>query len=149
MNQLGIEEFHHIALSVRDIEKMVDFICGNLGFEKVVEDKHRSGEMLDKVVGLTNVDAHVVLLKGYGIHLELFKYRTPAGKEKEPIRQCDFGLTHFCLRVKNIETAYRQLRVRGVEFNSPPQHLRPGAWAVYIQGPENLVIELAQYDQSI
>lgn len=146
MNTLGVESFHHMAISVNDMEQMVTFFCDRLGFEIVVEDSHRCGEALDKVVGLQKVDAHVVVLKGYGIHIELLKYNTPEGRAKEPTRQCDHGLVHFCLQVKDIDHAYRRLVQEGVTFNCPPQNLRPRVWATYGHGPENLVFELAQYD---
>jgi len=99
-------------------------------------------------VGMPNASAHVVMLKGYGARLELFRYHNPQGRVSEPKRQCDFGLTHFALTVKGIHDIYTRLSAAGVEFNCPPQNLRPGVWGTYMKDPEGATIELVQYDAS-
>lgn len=138
--------WHHVAISVRNFEKMRAFYCDQLGFEVDWERDHYSGESMSKVVGLPNADARVLMLKGYGTRLELFKYYTPNGEECAPKRQCDFGITHFALSVKNLQTIYDRLSKVGVQFNCPPQNLRAGVWATYMKDPEGSTIELVQYD---
>lgn len=137
---------HHIAVSVEDIDRALSFYRDLLGFEVDWDMDHRSGESLSKVVGLTNADARIVMLKGYCFRLELFKYYAPPGSYCEPKRQCDFGLTHFALSVKNIHQIYKRLLKDGVQFNCPPQNLRPGVWAAYMKDPEGNTIELVEYD---
>ncbi len=147
MNTLGVTAFHHVAVSVGDMEKMVSFFCEKLGFEVEIEDPNRSGEPLDKVIGLEDVKAHVVLLKGYGVHIELLKFKHPEGEPRAAFRQCDHGFTHICLKVADIDKAYGQMLNSGARFTTAPQNLRPGVWATYILGPEQLIVELAQYDE--
>ena len=139
--------FHHVAACVRDLYPAVEFFRDRLGFEVDWDHDHRSGEMMEAVVGLKDADAHIVMLKGYGIRLELFHYHAPRGIETGPRRQCDFGLTHFCFAVQNINELYERLVGEGVEFNCPPQNLRAGVWATYLKGPEDITIELVQYDE--
>jgi catechol 2,3-dioxygenase-like lactoylglutathione lyase family enzyme len=136
---------HHIAISVKDINRALRFYCDLLGFESEWDMDHRSGETLSKVVGLHETDMRIVMLKGYGLRLELFKYYGSEGQMKSPMRQCDFGLTHFALSVRNIHKVYKQLAEAGVEFNCPPQNLRPGVWATYMKDPEGVTIELIEY----
>ena len=138
-------QVHHLALAVEDMERAVEFYCGHLGFEKEWEMDHRSGEAISRVVGLDQVDARMVMLKGHGLRLELFHYHRPQGKRTETRRQCDFGLTHFALSVKNIDQIYQRLNKAGVRFNCPPQDVRPGARATYLKDPEGVTIELVQY----
>jgi len=64
-----------------------------------------------------------------------------------PLRQCDFGLTHFALQVQGIHDIYQRLAAAGVRFNCPPQNLRPGVWATYLKDPEGNTVELVQYDK--
>jgi catechol 2,3-dioxygenase-like lactoylglutathione lyase family enzyme len=139
-------EWHHAAISVKDLSKAIMFYCNLLGFEVDWDRDHYSGDLMSKVVGLPGADAHVVMLKGHGTRLELFKYYTPGGEDGRAIRQCDFGLTHFALSVKNIHALYERLLEAGVAFNCPPQNLRPGVWATYMKDPEGVTIELVEYD---
>jgi glyoxylase I family protein len=138
--------WHHVAISVRDMEKALRFYRDLLGFEVDWDRDHYSGEAMSKVVGLPGADARVVMLKGYEARVELFKYYSPVGEEFGARRQCDFGLTHFALTVKKIHDIYARLSGAGVHFNCPPQNLRPGVWAAYMKDPEGNTIELVQYD---
>jgi len=138
--------WHHVALSVEDLDRALWFYRDQLGFEVDWDRDHYSGEALARVVGLPGPDARVVMLKGYGARLELFKYYAPAGQKGEPRRQCDFGLTHFALTVKDIHSIHDRLSKAGVEFNCPPQNLRPGVWATYMKDPEGTTIELVEYE---
>lgn len=138
---------HHIAMSVRDLDRAKAFYCDLLGFEVDWEADHRSGEALSKVVGLTDTDTHILMLKGHGIRLEIFHYHHPRGQDLPKRRQCDFGMTHFALAVKELDDLYQRLSKAGVEFNSSPQILRPGVKAVYLVDPEGVTIELIQYGE--
>ena len=79
--------WHHVAVSVKDMEKALWFYRDLLGFEVDWEREHYTGEAMAKVVGLQGADARVVMLKGYGARVELFKYITPAGEEAGAKRQ--------------------------------------------------------------
>jgi glyoxylase I family protein len=79
--------------------------------------------------------------------VELFRYYSPTGRGRRPNRQCDFGLTHFALCVKNIHQIYERLLKAGVQFNCPPQKLRPGVCATYRKDPEGVTIELIEYQE--
>ena len=140
--------WHHTAMAVQDMDRAKRFYCDLLGFEIDWERPNYSGEPFANVVGMPDAAAHVAMLKGYGARLELFTYHQPAGRVREAKRQCDFGLTHFALTVKGIHDLYGRLSTAGVEFNCPPQNLRPGVWATYLKDPEGVTIELVQYDES-
>ena len=98
------------------------------------------------IAGFPEAEARLVMLKGYGARIELFKYYTPTGKECGPRRQCDFGMTHFELSVKNIHQIYEHLSEAGVQFNCPPRSRRPGVWATYMKAPDGVTIELVEYE---
>lgn len=140
---------HHIAISVEDIDRALSFYHDLLGFEVDWDMDHRSGDAMSRVVGLTNADARMVMLKGYGLRVELFRYYSPTGDVCGPKRQCDFGLTHFALSVKNIHQIYERLLKAGVQFNCPPQNLRSGVWATYMKDPEGVTIELIEYKKMV
>lgn len=139
-------KFHHVAIAVRDMDRMRDFYCDCMGFSIEWEKPAYSGEGFEKVVALKGANAHVAMLSGHGMHLELFHYFDPPGLDRGIPRMCDFGYTHFALTVKGLSGLYRQLVEADTVFNSPPQNLRPGVWAAYLQDPEGNTIELLQYE---
>jgi catechol 2,3-dioxygenase-like lactoylglutathione lyase family enzyme len=136
--------FHHVGVSVRDMERAKDFYCGTLGFSVVWEHPDRTGEPLQKVVGLPGALMHITMVEGYGMRIELFQYIRPAGRDRGEQRQCDFGLIHFALKVKDARALYADLSARGVPFNSAPQDLRPGVVALYMRDPEGNTIEIME-----
>jgi len=136
--------FHHVGISVRDMEKTKDFYCNTLGFSVVWAHKERTGKPLQNVVGLPDAVMDISMLEGYGMRIELFKYIIPEGRDLGPVRQCDFGLIHIALKVKDARAVYAMLADKGVQFNSPPQDLRPGVVAVYLRDPEGNTIEIME-----
>lgn len=134
--------FHHAAMSVRDMDRSLKFYCDLIGFEVEWEFDHVKSELVDAIVGLKDVDVRMAMLAGYGARLELFQYYNPAGEECAPKRQCDFGLTHICLFVDDVQSIYDRLVEQGVEFISPPQNHRPGGWVAYMRDPDGTVIEI-------
>lgn len=138
--------WHHVAMAVEDMDRVLHFYRDLLGFEVDWERPHYSGEGMARVVGLEGAEARVVMLKGHGARMELFQYLRPVGRRLGVRRQCDFGLSHLALEVKGIHEMYAHLREAGVVFNCPPQNLRPGVWATYLQDPEGNTVELVQYE---
>ena len=136
--------FHHVAISVRNLEKAKAFYCGLLGFSIVWEHVDRGGPQNSAVVGLPDVVMDISMLEGYGVRLELFYYKNPQGRDRGEQRQCDFGLNHFALKVKDARAVYAALAEKGVQFNSPPQALRPGVVAFYMRDPEGNTVEILE-----
>ena len=106
--------WHHVAMAVRDMDRIVPFYRDLLGFEVDWEKPHYSGEPLSQVVGLEQAAARVVMLKGHGGRMEIFQYLNPLGRDRPSGRQCDFGLTHVALEVKGIHAIYDRLRRAGI-----------------------------------
>ena len=144
----NISEFiiapHHTALSVKNYEKAKKFFMNVIGMNLESEWKNRKEKLLDQVVGLKNVEAHVAILELNGYKLELFQYLNPPGKSLE-INQNDKGLTHICFQVNNVEKVYKTISSFGYKSLSPPTPLRGGkVKPFYMYGPENIVIEFIE-----
>ena len=71
--------WHHVAISVRDMDRALNFYRDLLGFDLEWELDHVSAEIVDKIVGLKDVDVRLAMLSGYGTRLELFQYYHPEG----------------------------------------------------------------------
>jgi lactoylglutathione lyase len=58
-----------------------------------------------------------------------------------------FGTDHFGFRVRDLASTAGELRKRGVEFAVEPYETRPGLRIAFLRGPDNVLIELLQYDE--
>jgi catechol 2,3-dioxygenase-like lactoylglutathione lyase family enzyme len=144
---LGI---HHTAISTGDIERSLQFYRDLLGFKEVFSSKWDIGtEATDKIVGLKDSSARVVMLRAGNACVELFQYATPEPKRGDMNRPvCDHGITHLCLQVADIDAEYTRLKAAGMRFHCPPQDVG-GLRATYGRDPDGNVVELLEVkDQS-
>jgi catechol 2,3-dioxygenase-like lactoylglutathione lyase family enzyme len=140
-----IHGIHHTAISTADLERSLRFYRDLLGFEVVYSSGWEAGtEGADRITGLKNSSARVVMLKARNACIELFQYVSPEPKVAEPMRPvCDHGITHICLDVANIDAEYERLKAAGMTFHCPPQ----GAGvlrATYGRDPDGNVVELLE-----
>jgi catechol 2,3-dioxygenase-like lactoylglutathione lyase family enzyme len=144
MENLNMEKtrWHHVAISVRDMNRVLSFYQGVLGFEIEWDMDHLQAPFIDEITGLKDVDVRITMLTGYGTRLELFQYYRPPGETPSPRRLCDHGITHFCLLVEDVRELYDKLIEKNVAFISPPVNHRPDGWVCYMKDPEGVVIEL-------
>ena len=54
------------------------------------------------------------------------------------------GLDHFGFQVSNLDEVAAELKRRGAEFSIEPRMIRPGSRIAFVQGPENVRIELVE-----
>ena len=144
-----IHGLDHTALSVPDLEAALAFYCGVLGFEVESESEWWAGaKKVDRLVGLPDSAAKVVIVRLGGTRLELFEYRSPEPRRRDDaFRVCDHGLTHLCLRVSDIETEHARLAAAGMHFDEVPIDVGSSI-CVYGRDPFGNVIELKEYRDS-
>lgn len=65
-------------------------------------------------------------------------------KTAPPVGHPHQGLDHFGLHVKDIDKVCDALKAKGVVFTRGPETIRPGTRIAFIQGPENVSIELLE-----
>ena len=58
-----------------------------------------------------------------------------------------FGNDHFGFRVRDLASTVAELKGRGVTFTVEPYEARPGLRVAFIKGPDDVLIELLQYDE--
>jgi lactoylglutathione lyase len=57
------------------------------------------------------------------------------------------GLEHFGIRVDNMDAAIAQLKAKGVKLVEGPKLSQPSGYRIaFVMAPDNVLIELAQYD---
>lgn len=140
-----IHAIDHTAISVPDVGKAIEFYTEVLGFELESESGWPQGaKRVDALVGLPDSSSKVAMVRLGGTRIEIFQYASPTPKERDPgFRVCDHGITHFCLRVSEIEDEYARLSAAGVEFNAAPVDLGTSI-CCYGRDPFGNVIELLQ-----
>jgi len=125
------KRYEHTGIVVSDLRRSLEFYNGLLGFPVV-----RDAEV--KVLNL-----HVVFLDAGGSLIELLDYHDKAGYVKAPEKY--FGLRQICLLVGDLQSAYEELKGKGVDFIEPPLEIVPGqvSHAVFLD-PDGTHVELLQ-----
>ena len=143
-----IRNIHHTAISTGDLDRSLRFYKELFGFTEVFSSAWTVGSQLtDRIVGLTDSSARVVMLKLGDTCLELFQYATPTPKPGEPRRPvCDHGITHLCVEVTDIDAEYARLMAAGMVFHCPPQDVGKGVRVTYGRDPDGNVVELLQQE---
>lgn len=65
-----------------------------------------------------------------------------AGESLGPPGPARFGSDHMGLRVESVPDAVARLRARGAVISSEPRELRPGVFVAFVQGPDQVRVEL-------
>lgn len=142
-------QFHHVGLTVGDIEKSVEFYK-LLGFTR---DGDKPFAVKDRwIKTMTGFpDAHLLiqnLVLGNGTILELLQYVAPKGTNSGPIPTCNTGSAHVAVAVDDIDAEYKRLSSAGVRFRSEPitvsAEAAEGVRACYGIDPDGYTFEILQ-----
>ena len=141
-----IKAIHHTAISVRDLDNSIHFYRDILGMDLEWRRDHQRSEPIEKMVGMKDMEISFALVSGWGGKVELIQYHSPRGKPfPEDRPQCDHGIIHMAFQVEDIDGLYKKLLDGGVQFNCPPQVLRPGVKATFFHDPNGVALEMIQY----
>ncbi len=144
-----IHGLNHVALSVPDLDKAIEFYGGLLGFETVAKmswgaDSKMSGTA-GEILAVQGTAADAAHLSGPNMMLELFQFNGGNPKPQDPDRPVvDHGITHICLAVEDLDGEYQRLEAAGMQFHSAPVKVAPGVRTVYGRDPFGNVIELEE-----
>jgi catechol 2,3-dioxygenase-like lactoylglutathione lyase family enzyme len=140
----------HINIVVSDIAQAKSFFL-DLGFQEI-DSACLSGDMFSKVVGLKDIEATYValMLPNTETKLELIQYLNPMGGKDPCLGKANqLGVRHIAFEVDNIEIEVNRLKAKGVHFHSQIQKWeRSGKQLVYFWGPDGILLEMAQYEDS-
>jgi catechol 2,3-dioxygenase-like lactoylglutathione lyase family enzyme len=79
---------HHPALAVPDLQQVLGFYCGVLGFRVVMEAEIPSGvEPLDRAMGVADAGCRVRMIRKGNSCIELFQFASgETGEGEAPVR---------------------------------------------------------------
>jgi len=137
------KQMDHVAMSVKNLEKVVAFYQDVIGMKKVYDCEYE--QPMARLLGIPRAHVRIVHMKLGGFFLELFYYRSPEGREPPADkRQSDLGLTHIGFMVEDFWGTCRYLKNHGVTFIGEPVEFRPGVFVAYFHGAEHEVCEIRE-----
>ena len=141
-----IRRYHHIGITVSDLDRSISFYRDMLGF-RTVEFLEASGEEVADGLGLEDASLKLVAMERGDLVVELIEYSVPEDKKMVAPRPCDVGCMHIALEVDDIHGMYEDLLAQGVRFNTSPKRNSDNldwAWWCYTRDPDGVPIELVQ-----
>ena len=140
-----IRGIHHVAVSVRDIDRMIRFYREAFGFELVGEEFAWDNEpLMDRIVDVSGTKARGAMLRSGTVYFELFEYSRPETDSPQPKRPQDRGYTHFSIDTDDIEADLPRLKAAGMTFNDRDAVDMGVAKTLYGYDPEGNIIEVQQ-----
>ena len=135
---------NHVAISVPDMERALEFYSDVLGFEKVLDNGWPAGtEVADEILAVKGTSARCCQVRTTNLIIELFEFGAGNPAEQNQDRPViDHGFTHLALAVTDLDTEYARLCAAGMRFHSAPVEVAPGIRTVYGRDPFGNVIEL-------
>lgn len=140
-----IRGIHHVAVHVRDFERMLAFYREAFGFEVVGEAFSWSeDEFIDTIVDVKHSAAKGAMLRAGTCYMEMFEYSAPAPDSDRPLNPQDKGYTHFCVDVTDIEEEFQRLRKLGMTFSQTAPIDVGHVKTIYGRDPEGNLIEIQE-----
>jgi len=122
-----IQLIDHVAITVRDLQETIDFYA-KLGF-KPAQRSETPKQMIQ-------------FLEAGQARLEVF-----APKEKTTSKELDeqdLGMKHIAIKVDDIWKTYKELKEKGVVFDSEPWRTSVGNTIAFFKDPNGILLQLLQ-----
>lgn len=140
-----IDNFAHVGITVRDLDRSIDFYTNNFGFKllgkaRFDEDFFAAAPTL---YNLQNTVCPIAILSAPdGMQIELFEFQPQLEPEKIPWNRV--GITHIAFATDNVPEMYEQLKARNIEFCMEPMVRPDGGHWVFLRDPDGNMIELME-----
>ena len=149
--QLPIQSYSHLCIRVSDIERSQTFYRDVLGMDVMI-DVELTGQSLERILGgIPGATGRMVIGKIGGQRVELMELRG-VPLEQGPHDLADgvrafpnLGVGSFTFQVDDIDDAYEACRKYGIQVESEPIDMIGGFRLFFINDPDGVRIELAQY----
>lgn len=122
--------FGHVAIRVKDIDKILRFYCAGLGLQEAFRINNEDGSLRIVYLHISN-----------GQYLELCLGGKVRGKFND---QKSLGVRHICFTVDNLEQFKKGAEGRGVIFDSGILSTQDKNRFAYLFDPEGNKLEVTQ-----
>ncbi len=140
---MSVSKQHHVALTVRDLERSVRFYTRELGLihDDTVAMDEPAAYRIFGIVGVTVRTAILFTARGHRIDLHEFS----SGKNSRADLQFDRpGFQHLGLGVENLDELGKQLELDGVEIVAAPFQTPTGEKIAFVRDPDGVVLQLIE-----
>jgi catechol 2,3-dioxygenase-like lactoylglutathione lyase family enzyme len=139
--------FDHVTVAVFDVDEALRFF-GVLGFE-VIKSVEVSGETMDAYMGIPGMEADHITLSVPGAEphqeVQLLHFKKPEHLvDRTSGDLAGTGFNHVCFRVDDLEATVAAFEAAGFPTRNHPMDFHDRE-LVFLVGPANVVIELAQW----
>lgn len=143
---MALQRMDSVLIVVEDLEAATAFFA-ELGMELEGETT-LEGSWVDRVVGLDDVRADIVMLRspdGHG-RVELTTFHRPAAVSVEPERAPAnaLGMRRIMFAVDDVEDVVARLRAHGGELVGEIAQYEDRYRLCFLRGPEGIIIGLAE-----
>ncbi|MCA9356204.1 VOC family protein [Candidatus Nomurabacteria bacterium] len=122
-------KIHHIAISVKDLEKSVFFYKENFGFKEI-----------DRFTKPGWTGEAVVLLLG-DVRLEIFCFKDYIDNKNEVGNLKTIGINHFGIEVDSVLDKYKEFKNKGIDIDEPVEG-KTCAYFCFLRDTDGISIEL-------
>lgn len=140
---MSVSKQHHIALTVKDLERSVRFYTRELGLihdDTLALDEQAAYRMFG-IVGVTVRSAVLFTERGHRLDLHQFS----SGKNSRADLQFDRpGFQHLGLGVDNLDELGKRLELDGVEIVAAPFQTPTGEKIAFVRDPDGVVLQLIE-----
>ncbi|MER2156230.1 MAG: VOC family protein [Solibacillus sp.] len=137
---MKIHKIDHVGIIVNDLTAVKKFFI-EFGLE-VLGEGEVDGKWAERIIGFTDVKATIVLLgmSDGQANLELVKFHIDS--KIESIQQS--SKNHIAFAVEDIEKVVAKLKRQDAEIISEIQNYNSIYKLCFVQGPEGIILELAE-----
>jgi catechol 2,3-dioxygenase-like lactoylglutathione lyase family enzyme len=141
-----VKNFDHVTIVVRDVAAAKHFF-GLLGFHET-HSAVISGKVMEDYMGIKGIEADHITLAIENAHSEvqLLRYRHPDAVIDANISKLNkLGFNHICFAVEDLDAEVARLTAAGVKLRNRVMDFL-NRKLVFLHGPEDITVELAQWD---
>jgi catechol 2,3-dioxygenase-like lactoylglutathione lyase family enzyme len=124
-------KIHHIAISVKDSDRITRFYKENFGFREVNRFTKPGW------------DGGAVVLQLGDLQLEVFQFKSFVDNKDDLSNFKVIGLKHIGIQVENVNKKYKELKSRGVDIDEPVKGTTC-AWFCFLRDPNGIPVELIE-----
>lgn len=142
---------HHIGLTVKDLDRTIDFYHDTLGLEfALAPTDWMDDEHMAEALGVdppAKIRLVAFWVSGQTI-VECLEYASPPSERERALTQNHIGASHLGIQVDDIDTKVAELRAKGVPFNSVVHDIEEGPFGgwrwVYFRDPDGHTLEYVE-----
>jgi glyoxylase I family protein len=130
-----MHNIHHLGITVRNLERMIEFYKEAFGFEVLGEERRYIDDK-------GQLSTRIAMMRSGNCFLEIIFQASLTHTAASTA--ASHGYAHFCLEVSDIDQDYERLRALGVDFAQPPPVEFDETRSVKGRDPEGNMFELLQ-----